>query len=175
MKRLALLLAALVALACASKPPPDATQRHIAAIVAVGANEAFPILLDRYVAEGEAAVLMASSEEEARSNVAVVRAKWRPIWVAWDVFVTAHDAWRASLAASDGDILRAAIAAREAYCGVVKLSPVELPEMIGVRCESVRSSSSGKALDRAGETSPGHGQGGEQPPRGGPQDSAPVQ
>lgn len=132
MRRLLLILALLLSACAASQ---QEAQGPMAAVVAVSANEVFPVLRDTYVAAGEKAVAEATNVEDAHARVQAVKAKWRPIWEAWDAFAESHDLWRQALL--DGDsprILEMAKEAREAYCALAAAAPIELPAMPGIVC-----------------------------------------
>lgn len=124
-----LIVAALALTACgavgASGPPPA---------VAVTAQSIQLTLKQAYEA-GQLAILdKAETREEFDKNVGAYRAKWKPVWEAYDVFADAYNGW----VDAKTDPLKAFGQMRSAYCKLRDLAPggVTLPNMPGpVACE----------------------------------------
>ncbi|HMJ10386.1 MAG TPA: hypothetical protein VK524_03215 [Polyangiaceae bacterium] len=116
-----------------------AMQRKAADTVSVTMNRVvLPMLRNARDAEIETAVETASTPADADANYAYVRARWERVWLAYDGIAHTHDAWVNSMQTEDeGDVLRAALAMRLAYCDLWKLGPhykFEVPQFPGQPC-----------------------------------------
>ncbi len=106
---------ALVMLAGCS-PAHWAAQREAAAVVSDVANhKALPLLEAAFRADGLMGVERAQGAAEAQLYFIEWKARWLPVWAAWQVFSEAHAAWVAAIN-SEGDVLATAEAARNAFC-----------------------------------------------------------
>lgn len=117
-----ILLLTLSVLGCPSAAESPAT------IATITADGVYHVLADRYTAAGLAIIEHAKSRAEAESELATLRESWKPTWAAYDAAADAIRVWRA---ASRGDELLAAMAARDAYCRLRKVSPAALPAFPG--------------------------------------------
>ncbi len=112
-------------------------QTVVASTLAVTANAALPALTAAYQADGDRAIDAAATQTEARAALVTVRARWAPVWKAWDAVRLAHAAWVVALEAQNtDDINRTALAMRDAYCGLRAVVPpgVVLAEAAGFGC-----------------------------------------
>jgi hypothetical protein len=105
-------------------------QIHTADSVAEAANAALPILVERYRQEGfraiDAVKASGGNADDAKAAVEAVRAKWAPIWKAWETLSVAQDAWADALE-SGGDGGATVEALKEAYCGLRGVWPDDIP------------------------------------------------
>lgn len=104
-------------------------QAQAANSVAQTANAALPILLERYRQEGLRAIDVVKdaggTADEARAAVDAVKAKWAPVWKAWETLRVAQGAWADTIAggADAGSTLEAL---RDAYCGLIQVWPKDI-------------------------------------------------
>ncbi len=110
--------------------PARQIQARTADTVAQAANSALPILIERYRQEGfraiDAVKASGGSAEDAKAAVKAVKAKWEPIWAAWETLRVAQDAWADALEGG-GDPAAALGALKEAYCGLRQVWPEDIP------------------------------------------------
>jgi hypothetical protein len=127
------LLAGMPLLGCG--PSSLQAQAVVAATLAKATNTALPGLVAIYQAEGEAVINSAGNAEEALAALAEIRKQWRPIWEAWDVWQTAHDAWATAIEQGT-ESLQFWTAMRAAYCELrgALAGRVELPDMPVAAC-----------------------------------------
>ncbi|MDD5007589.1 MAG: hypothetical protein PHC68_04190 [Syntrophorhabdaceae bacterium] len=116
-------------------PDPKQIQAQTANTIAIAANTSLPVLIDEYKQQGVHEITLSKNEEDATSRLLVIEKKWQPIWKAWETLRVAHDAW-ASIIEGDGDAVKALLALKDAYCGLMKVWPVEIRAipMAGVAC-----------------------------------------
>jgi hypothetical protein len=122
-------LVAAGALGCAN--PALQIQAATADSVAEAANSALPILVQRYREEGfrELERLKAeggANQDDANAALEVVKAKWKPIWDAWEALSIAQDAWATALE-TGGDTGPALKALKKAYCELRGVWPEDIP------------------------------------------------
>jgi hypothetical protein len=117
-------------------PAYDQIQVQTANSISVAANTALPMLIQEYKQQGVTEISLSKTEEEATRRVLVIEQKWHPIWESWEVLRIAHDTWAGVLEAK-GDALAALMEFKKAYCGLIKIWPVEIRAipMAGVICE----------------------------------------
>jgi len=96
--------------------------------IAVAANGALPILLERYELAGDKAIAKANTEAEAEAAIAQIKADWKPVWDAWETLRITQDAWATALK-DDGDTAATLKALGEAYCGLTAVWPKHIPVM----------------------------------------------
>ena len=72
-------------------------QAQTANAVAGAANAGLPVLVERYKAEGGAAIEKAATRAEAETGVAAVKDRWSPIWYAWEALRVAEDGWAVAI------------------------------------------------------------------------------
>lgn len=125
----AYILVTLIAFGCS--PSQQAIQAGIADGIASGANAGLPSLLSTYKAEGDAEIERAKDRPEAETGLEKVRAKWAPVWKAWETFRAAHSAWASTLEAG-GDASKMFDALKAAYCDVEYVWPKELSALPAV-------------------------------------------
>lgn len=108
--------------ACTPRASADARAAH-----AVGrdANIVLPRLVACYDGEGRAAIDRVASRggdaREAGEAVAVVAARWAPLWKAWADFQAAHERW--ADAAEQGSVRGQERDTRAAYCALMGYWP----------------------------------------------------
>jgi len=109
--------AVLAALLCASCSPAQwQTQGEVAAVVSDVANDrVLPLLESAYRADGLMGVERARDPNEAQLYFVEWKARWLPVWAAWEVFSEAHAAWVAAIN-SNGDTWATGEAVRKAFC-----------------------------------------------------------
>ncbi len=97
------------------------TQARVANTVALAANTALPLLVERYKADGLAIIAAAPDRATAEARLEIHRVAWQPVWGrctadpptcaggAWNSLRAAHDAWAAVLeSAGAGEAVTAA-------------------------------------------------------------------
>lgn len=99
--------------------------------IAEAGNSALPILVERYQAEGDRVLQRLkgngrATQSDARATIDKVKAKWKPIWDAWDALAAAQNAWAETLE-NDGDTGAALSSLKGAYCDLRKVWPKEIP------------------------------------------------
>lgn len=98
--------------------------------VATAANSGLPILVERYNQEGIDAIMAVKksggTKEQAHAAIAKVKAKWDPVWKAWETLRVAQDAWAGALE-SGGDTSAALGQLKGAYCGLSAVWPDDIP------------------------------------------------
>ncbi len=98
--------------------------------VATAANAGLPILIERYDQEGIDAIMavkkVGGTKDDSRAAAATVKAKWDPVWRAWETLKVAQDAWAGALE-SGGDTSAALGQLKGAYCGLKEVWPKEIP------------------------------------------------
>lgn len=111
-------------------------QTVAASMLATTVNDALPALTAAYQAEGDRAIDAAPTQDEARKARDAVRARWAPVWKAWDAVRVAQNAWATALESGTAqDVSRTAGALQAAYCGLRAAAPsVALPEVPGFGC-----------------------------------------
>ena len=122
-------------LLCGCSDAARQVQIHLADATAEGANAGLPVLISAYDAEGVAVIQAAKTREEAEAGVAEVKARWAPVWAAWEVLRLAQDVWATAL--EDGSDLTAALkAVKEGYCGLKAVWPKTIPAvpLVPVKC-----------------------------------------
>ncbi len=112
-------------------------QAQTATAVANSANASLPILVGRYRLEGDRAIAEATDRAGAEAAVAAVQQKWTPVWKSWETLRLAHGAWAALLEKGDVGLAAALSALGDAYCGLLKVWPGDVPAipLSVVRCE----------------------------------------
>lgn len=137
-------------------------QRQVRAADGIGRafNRAQPVVLAAYEGGSRAVIDAACGEtrpcadpDSAREALAAHRAKWAPVWVAWEAARLAHDAWStasemclAQTSAGDGgdtcttrvDVLgaRALVLSRELRCALTGVGVTVMGGCDGVPAES---------------------------------------
>ena len=101
-------------------------QAQTANAVASGANAALPMLVDKYRQEGNRAIEKAASRPDAEAALSAIKAKWKPVWDAWEVLRVAEDAWATALELG-GDTTGALVGLKKAYCGLQGVWPDDVP------------------------------------------------
>lgn len=131
MKALRLLVAALFAVGlaaivlgpiagCAAGQRPDPVT---AQVVSTSALVAYRALRTAQAQEGLAIVNAAPTRTEAEAELEAWRARWKPVWAAWDLAADAVEAW--GRGATDAET------ARIAYCSMHRLRPDQVPAFPG--------------------------------------------
>jgi hypothetical protein len=107
---------------------PAAAAAPVALAVSDVAAEARGVLLDEYRRESYAAADAGATEVQA------VRARWRPVWAAWDAVAVADAALVGALRANDsGSALAALGRVRVAWCDLRHVEP-RVPEVPALPC-----------------------------------------
>lgn len=111
--------------------PAIQIQAHTADSIAEAANSTLPMLIQRYREEGfrELERLKAeggATQDDANAALAVVKARWKPIWAAWDALSVAQDAWADALE-TGGALGPPLKALKEAYCQLRAVWPKDIP------------------------------------------------
>lgn len=120
----------LIALmACGSSQ--RAVQASVADGIAQGANAGFPVLIQAYREQGDTVIDAAQTRKAAEEGLDDVRARWAPVWKAWQTFRAAHGAWADALEGG-GDTTAALGALKKAYCEVEAVWPSELAALPSV-------------------------------------------
>lgn len=105
-------------------------ESRVADGVAVAGNTALPILVERYRDEGIDAILAVKhaggSADEARAAVDAVKARWAPVWTAWDALAAAQDGWATAIE-QGGDASAALGGLKAAYCSLLFSWPKDVP------------------------------------------------
>ena len=111
-------------------------QAQTANAVAGAANAGLPVLVERYKAEGDAAIEKAATRAEAETGVAAVKDRWSPIWSAWEALRVAEDGWAVAIE-QGGDLGAAIHGLSVAYCGLVAVWPADIPAipLSPLRCD----------------------------------------
>uniref|UniRef100_A0A6M3INU5 Uncharacterized protein n=1 Tax=viral metagenome TaxID=1070528 RepID=A0A6M3INU5_9ZZZZ len=125
-------------------------QARAADVVARSANAALPALVEAYQAEGEEVVARCDSLDEARAGLDAVRARWAPVWSAWDALETVHELWETTLEAG-GDAAVIWPSVLRAYCGL-RLALDGRAELPDVPLASVAADAAARFLPGAGST-----------------------
>jgi len=139
MKYLLVIVAVLLVVAGCG-PTARQIQAQTADSVAEAANASLPILVQRYRDEGfrelERIKAAGGSADDARDAVDVVKAKWRPVWDAWEALRVAQDAWATALE-EGGNTAGALVGLKKAYCGLQSVWPGDIPAvpLALLRCE----------------------------------------
>ena len=121
---------------------PDSARQiqiYTAEAVARGANAGLPVLVQRYKAEGDAVILMATTRGDAEAGIAAVKAKWKPVWEAWEALRAAQDGWATALE-KGGSLVAALQGVQVAYCGLQKVWPEDIPvvPLVPLKCGEVQ-------------------------------------
>jgi murein L,D-transpeptidase YcbB/YkuD len=128
----------LLALALGCSPAARQTQSVAATSFAAAGNTALVHLHTAYRDEGLRAIDAAPTRAEGEAALVVVRAKWRPVWQAWEAVRAAQNAWATALesGAKDDEIARTMAAFGQAYCKLLGVLPagVALPQVDGLGC-----------------------------------------
>jgi uncharacterized phage-associated protein len=113
-KMAGLALAFVVCLSCS--PAQWQAQRDAASVVSEVANGPVIEILERaYRADGLVSIERARDANDAQLYYIEWKARWLPVWAAWEVFREAHAAWLAALN-TEGDPLATGEAMRNAFC-----------------------------------------------------------
>lgn len=132
-------LAMLLVLAASCADPLRQIQIHTADSLAEGANSALPILVSSYRQEGFAAIdavkASGGTAAEARAAIEDIKARWKPVWQAWETLRVAQDAWADALEGG-ADTAAALVVLKDAYCGLRSVWPQDIPAvpLVPVRC-----------------------------------------
>lgn len=152
-----------VVVSCVSGCSGSAAQRQVRAADGIGRafNRAQPVVLDAYERGSRVVIDAACGEtrpcadpDSAREALAAHRAKWAPVWVAWEAARLAHDAWstasemclaQASDSGDGGDTCttrvdvlgaRALVLSRELRCALTGVGVTVMGGCDGVPAES---------------------------------------
>jgi hypothetical protein len=113
----------------ASKTAIEA-QARVADGIALAANSALPVLVDRYRQDGlielQAVKDRGGSREDAEAAIQAVKDRWHPLWNAWASLAVAQNGW-ADVLEHGGDGARALAELRNAYCELLAEWPGEIP------------------------------------------------
>lgn len=120
-------------------PDPYQIQAQTANSISLAANTSLPLLIDEYKQQGVHEITLSKNEQEATTRLLAIETKWQPIWKAWEVLRVSHDAW-ASIIEGKGDTIKALLALKDAYCGLIKVWPAEIRAipMAGIPCGVVK-------------------------------------
>jgi len=104
-------------------------QAHVADSIAETANASLPILVSRYRQDGldvlKGVKVAGGNQDDGRAAIDKVKARWEPVWQAWELLRIAQDAWATSLetgVGSDAALLKL----KKAFCGLQEVWPKEL-------------------------------------------------
>lgn len=84
---------ALVLLCWGCQHPDAATATIVTSVL----DKVGSALLKQYEAEGQKAVMMATSRDEAEALVQAVDLRWAPVWQAWDALALEHDTYATAI------------------------------------------------------------------------------
>lgn len=105
-------------------------QAQVGHTIGESANQALPILVNRYEKMGDdiLAELKArgATKSEARSAIEGHKANWEPIWKAWDSLQIAQNGFADALE-SGGSIMDYLSELRQAFCELRAVWPKEIP------------------------------------------------
>jgi len=110
-------------------------QAQTANSISLAANTSLPILIGEYKQQGTHEITISKNEQDATERLLVIDKKWQPVWKAWETLRVAHDAW-ATIIEGKGDTVKALLALKDAYCGLLKVWPAEIRAipMAGIVC-----------------------------------------
>jgi hypothetical protein len=112
--RLVVLVLAVALVGCA--PSHWAAQREAASAVSDVSNDyVLPLIETAYRSDGIMSVERARDANEAQLYFIEWKARWLPVWAAWEVYREAFSAWRAAIN-SNGDVVTTGEAVRNAFC-----------------------------------------------------------
>jgi hypothetical protein len=119
-------------------PSSRQVQAVAADTIARTTNSIIPSLVEAYDLDGQAAIVAASTRDEAEANLQLVRMTWAPIWDSLHVFAKVHCAW--ATAVEDGTPSeQLLIEVRDAYCLLRSAAEkrVALPDYPITSCDEV--------------------------------------